>query len=263
MLWPLRNQSEAESISTSTESTAAERHILRRPQRFFFGTRALPCPYLAGRQERKVVTDLSGPESGALYERLLQAGFRRSHGLAYRPACPGCNACVPVRIVVDDFDETRSFRRIKKKNADLAAEIMGATTTIEQYQLFINYQRHQHPGGEMSEMTFGEYRMMVEESPLNTIVVEFRDGRNQLVAILFADQLDRSLSAVYSCYDLSLAQRSLGTYMILWLLDRARGQGLEHVYLGYWIAESRKMAYKARFRPLEGRGPESWRRLKT
>ena len=234
---------------------------LRRPQRFFFGTRTLPCPYLAGRQERKVVTDLSGPDSDALYERLSQAGFRRNHGLAYRPACPACNACIPVRIVVDGFEETRSFRRILRKNADLAIEIMGATATIEQYHFFLDYQRLQHPGGEMSEMTFNDYRMMVEESPLDTMVVEFRDGVGRLVAILLADRLARSLSAVYSCYDVSLARRSLGTYMILWLLNQARDQGLEHVYLGYWIAESPKMAYKAWFRPLEGRGPEGWCRL--
>lgn len=234
---------------------------LIRPDRFFFGTRSLPCPYLEGKIERKVVTDLSGPNAEELYERLSRAGFRRSHGLAYRPACPGCNACVPVRIVAEDFVGTRSFRRILNANADLTADETDALATVEQYRLFSAYQRIRHDGGDMSGMSFNDYRAMVEETPVTTRTVEFRDGDGKLVAMMLMDRMEDSLSAVYSFFDGRQNRRSLGTYMILWMIDQARQLGLPYVYLGYWIDGSDKMAYKARFQPLEALGPDGWKVL--
>lgn len=238
-------------------------HIpLKRPH-FFFTTAPLPCPYLPGRLERKIVTELSGPDAEALHEALSRAGFRRSHSIAYTPACPGCNACIPVRIVVRDFRQKRTMRRIARTNADLTMREVPARATAEQYRLFSRYQDARHAGGDMALMGFYDYRSMVEDSPIDTQMVEFRDGDGILRAACLTDHMNDGLSAVYSYYDPDQAVRSFGTYIILWLVQRAQELGLPYVYLGYWIAESRKMAYKARFEPLEAFGPGGWRRLRV
>ncbi|MEC7488562.1 MAG: arginyltransferase [Pseudomonadota bacterium] len=234
---------------------------LIRPDRFFFGTRSLPCPYIAGNTERKVVTDLAGPNAANLYERLSRSGFRRSHGLAYRPACPNCNACVPVRINTGAFGMTRSFRRVTSVNADLDINETEAMASVEQYRLFSDYQRTRHEGGDMSGMAFNDYRAMIEDTPVASRTVEFRDPGGRLVAVMLLDQLEKSFSAVYSFFDNQLTRRSLGTYMILWMVLRARELTIPHVYLGYWIDGSDKMSYKARFRPLEGLDQNGWKIL--
>jgi arginyl-tRNA--protein-N-Asp/Glu arginylyltransferase len=231
---------------------------LIRPDRFFFGTRSLPCPYIEGQTERKVVTDLTGHNAEELYERLSRAGFRRSHNLAYRPACPTCNACIPVRIVAGEFEMTKSFRRVMAANADLTADDTDAIATVEQYRLFSAYQRVRHEGGDMSGMAFDDYREMVENTPVTSRTVEFRDGDGALVAVMLMDRMTDSLSAVYSFFDGSLARRSLGTYMILWMVEYARTLALPYVYLGFWIDASDKMAYKARFQPLEALSDGGW-----
>lgn len=238
-------------------------HIpLKRPH-FFFTTAPLPCPYLAGRLERKIVTELSGPDAEALHEALSRAGFRRSHSIAYTPACPGCNACIPVRIVVDAFRTSRTFRKILRGNDDLVAREVPARATAEQYRLFSRYQDSRHSGGDMALMGFYDYRSMVEDSPIDTYLVEFRDSDGILRACCLTDRLSDGLSAVYSFYDPEQDRRSFGTYVILWLVERAQKLALPYVYLGYWIQESRKMAYKARFAPLEAFGPGGWRPLFT
>jgi arginine-tRNA-protein transferase len=233
----------------------------QQPHRFFVGTRAMPCPYLPDRTERKVVTDLAVPNAAELYEVLSRAGFRRSHGLAYRPACPGCTACVPVRIVVDDFVPDKSFRRTTRSNIDLGEELRPASATIEQYRLFVRYQNGRHKGGEMSTMSFRDYRAMVEDSPVETFIVEYRDRKRELVAVMLGDRQADALSAVYSFFRPDMERRSLGNHMVLSLIDRARKIALRYVYLGYWIPDSRKMGYKARFRPLEGLGADGWARV--
>tara|TARA_Y100001936_G_scaffold242394_1_gene279593 strand:+ start:4354 stop:5034 length:681 start_codon:yes stop_codon:yes gene_type:complete len=225
------------------------------------GTRALPCPYIPGRVERKVVTDLSTPNAMALYDNLSRAGFRRSHSLAYRPACPGCTACVPVRIRVGDFELSRSFRRLMKRNSDLTTRDLSAHATMEQYRLFTRYQRSRHSGGEMASMSFRDFRAMIEDSPIDTRIIEFRDQEGYLVGVMLADRQVDALSAVYSLFDPELEKRSLGTFMVLWLVQQAIENDLPHVYLGYWIEESSKMSYKARFRPLEGLTPDGWQTL--
>lgn len=233
---------------------------LKRPH-FFFTTAPLPCPYLPGRLERKIVTELSGPDAEALHEALSRAGFRRSHSIAYTPACPGCNACVPVRIIADQFKPDRSFRKILRNNSDLIAREVPARATTEQYRLFSRYQDSRHSGGDMALMSFYDYRSMVEDSPINTCIIEFRTPEGVLCAACLTDQLTDGLSAVYSFYDSEQTRRSFGSYVILSLLDRARELRLPYVYLGYWIGESRKMAYKSRFSPLEAFGPGGWRPL--
>lgn len=231
---------------------------LRRPDQFFFGTRELPCPYLPDRLERKVVTELSGQEPQALYGRLSRAGFRRSHGLAYRPACTGCGACIPVRINAADFTWTRSFRRILRMNRDLTETVQPAMATVEQYRLFQRYQNSRHGGGDMSGMALTEYRDMIEETPVDTDVIEYRDTEGTLVGVMLADRTEDGFSAVYSFFAPEMERRSLGSHVILSQVLRASDAGLPFVYLGYWIADSRKMAYKTRFRPLEALGDGGW-----
>jgi arginine-tRNA-protein transferase len=227
----------------------------------FYRTSSLPCPYLAGRTERKLVTELVGRDAGPLYDELSRAGFRRSHQLAYRPACASCDACVPVRVDATAFVPSRSMRRVARRNADLSANGLAAGAAPEQYRLFMRYQRSRHTGGEMAEMSFGDYRSMIEDSPVDTRVVEFRDERRVLLAACLADRMDDGYSAVYSFFEPAAAPRSLGSFMILWLIRQAVAEGLPYVYLGYWVASSEKMAYKARFRPLQALTPLGWRPL--
>ncbi|RMD64684.1 MAG: arginyltransferase [Alphaproteobacteria bacterium] len=231
---------------------------LSRPQTVFFVLAETPCPYLAGRRERKLITEIDGFDATRLYSALSRAGFRRSHQFAYRPACDGCAACVPVRVVVDGVHLTRSLGRVWRANADLTAVQAPARATAEQYDLFDRYIRSRHGDGEMAGMTFSDYRGMVEHSRIDTRMVEFRDSRRRLVAACLTDWLDDGSSAVYSFFDPALSRRSLGTYMVLWLIMAARARGLPYTYLGYWIAGSPKMAYKTRFRPLEALGPDGW-----
>ena len=233
-------------------------HIpLKRPH-FFFTTAALPCPYVSGRLERKIVTELNGPDAEVLHEALSRAGFRRSHSIAYTPACPGCAACVPVRIVVRGFQPDKTMRKVSRLNADLTAVHVPARATAEQFKLFSRYQESRHTGGDMALMGFYDYRSMVEDSPIDTFLMEFRRSDGTLAAACLTDRMSDGLSAVYSFYAPELAPRSLGTFMVLWLTEAAARMGLPYVYLGYWIAESRKMAYKTRFHPLEAFGANGW-----
>ncbi|MSO88450.1 MAG: arginyltransferase [Rhodospirillaceae bacterium] len=233
--------------------------------RFYYSAPA-PCPYLQTRTERRIFTELTGAGAGARYDLLSQAGFRRSQDFAYRPACPGCRACVPVRVVVKGFAKAttgrggRSWRRILAMNSDLKVSSRQAKATEEQYRLFSIYQNTRH-GGEMAEMDFAAFASMIETSPVHTQIVEFRDGDGSLVAGCLIDRLGDGLSAVYSFFDPTQDRRGLGNFMILWLINRCSGLHLPFVYLGYWIAGSSKMSYKARFRPLEALGPEGWRSL--
>ncbi|MCA3323195.1 MAG: arginyltransferase [Roseomonas sp.] len=232
----------------------------RRPQ-FFYTTAPLPCPYLPGRTERKIVTELSGTEAEALHERLSRAGFRRSHNIAYAPVCPGCQACVPIRVVSEDFTPDRTQRRILRANADLTISEMPARATAEQFTLFQRYQKNRHADGDMAAMGYYDYRAMIEDTPISTGILEFRDARDRLLGACLTDWLADGLSAVYSFFDTEEDKRSLGTFAVLWLIGRARSLGLPYVYLGYWVPESRKMAYKARFRPSEILMSGAWHRL--
>jgi arginine-tRNA-protein transferase len=232
----------------------------RRPQ-FFYTTAPLPCPYLPGRTERKIVTELSGTEAEALHERLSRAGFRRSHNIAYAPVCPGCQACVPIRVVSGEFTPDRTQRRILRANADLTVSEMPARATAEQFTLFQRYQKNRHADGDMAAMGYYDYRAMIEDTPISTGILEFRDAQDRLLGACLTDWLADGLSAVYSFFDTDEDKRSLGTFAVLWLIGRARSLGLPYVYLGYWVPESRKMAYKARFRPSEILISGAWHRL--
>jgi arginine-tRNA-protein transferase len=216
---------------------------------------------LPGRTERKIVTELSGTEAEALHERLSRAGFRRSHNIAYAPVCPGCQACVPIRVVSEDFAPDRTQRRILRANADLTVSEMPARATAEQFTLFQRYQKNRHADGDMAAMGYYDYRAMIEDTPISTGLLEFRDAQDRLLGACLTDWLADGLSAVYSFFDTDQDRRSLGTFAVLWLIGRARSLGLPYVYLGYWVPESRKMAYKARFRPSEILMSGAWHRL--
>lgn len=231
--------------------------------RHFYLSGPRPCPYLYGRVERSIFTELAGGEGGRLYETLLRNGFRRSHRVAFRPACPDCIACVPVRVVVRDFARRPWMRRILKANDALAVEERSARASREQYALFRRYIAARHGDGEMALMDYEDYRNMVEDSPLDSLIAEFRDPSGALVAACLADRLSDGFSAVYSFFAPEPAWPSLGSHMILWLIDTARARALPYVYLGYWVAGSPKMAYKARFQPLEALGSDGWRRLES
>ena len=251
-----------EDQAVQRRSTRAERSLAPLlPLQHFYRTASLPCPYVEDRIERKLVTELIGREAVGFYNDLSRAGFRRSHHLAYRPACGGCQACVPVRIVVGDLIASRSLRRNAKVNGDLGVRVMEPRASFEHYRLFARYQRSRHVDSEMASMTFGDFRAMIEDSPVATKLVELRHRDQGLLGACLIDLLDDGLSAVYSFFDPAGGNRSLGTYLVLALLEEAKRRRLPYIYLGYWIAESPKMAYKARFRPLEGLGREGGKRL--
>jgi arginine-tRNA-protein transferase len=250
----------AESKKVRREPSATPERLSIAPQHFY-RTVALPCPYIPGKIERKLVTELDGRHASDFYNELSRAGFRRSHHLAYRPACAGCNACVPVRIPVADFTESRSLHRIANLNRDLRRRALQPDATLEQFRLFQRYQRSRHSDSDMAAMTFGDYQTMVEDSPVPTGILEVRDASNLLLGAGLFDPLDDGLSAVYSFFAPELAKRSLGTFLVMSLIDEAKRRKLDYVYLGYWIENSAKMAYKARFRPIEALGPQGWQRL--
>lgn len=234
---------------------------VRIPLRHFFATPPGSCPYLPERVERKVVTLLSGEDPSGLHDALSLAGFRRSQDLAYRPACEGCSACVSVRVLARRFTPSRSLRRLAARNRDLRASVIEARANTEQFELFRDYLESRHAEGGMADMNFGDYRSMVEDSPVRTHLVEFRDGADTLVGACLTDRMSDGLSLVYSFFDNDQPGRGLGNYMILWHIERVRRLGLGHVYLGYWIEESSRMAYKSRFRPLERLTAEGWQPL--
>ncbi len=230
-------------------------------QWMFHVLRENPCPYLPGRLERKLMTRIDGPEASAFYSLLSQSGFRRSHIFAYRPACHGCRACVPVRIKAAAFRPSRTQRRLIRLNRDLSVRELPAIARKEHYALFQAYVLARHRDGEMADMRFEDYRGMIEDTHLDTRLSEYRLPSGALAAVCMTDWLSDGGSAVYSFFDPKLSSRSLGTWMILDLIEGARRRGLDHAYLGYWIENAPKMAYKARFRPLEGLGPDGWRTI--
>lgn len=237
------------------------KHRVQIPLRHFFATPPTPCPYIPGRLERKVVTLLASEDPDKLHDALSQAGFRRSQDLAYRPACDECSACVPVRVPVNEFQPSRTQRRILAQNEGVTWREVEPSATREHYFLFRRYILSRHAGGGMAEMDFADYRAMVEDSPVSTHLTEFRESDGRLYGVCLTDRMNDGLSLVYSFFEPDASDRSPGTKMIMSQIDAAKQQNLPFVYLGYWISESRKMAYKRNFRPLESLTPEGWRRL--
>ncbi|MBZ9904889.1 arginyltransferase [Mesorhizobium sp. BR115XR7A] len=243
-------------------------HPTQSPQ--FFLTAPSPCPYLDGQFERKVFTHLVGDKASEMNDLLTQGGFRRSQNIAYRPACETCRACVSVRILAQEFTASRNMKRVLQHNSDLVGVMHNAEPSTEQYSLFRGYLDARHRRGGMSDMTVLDYAMMVEDTHVDTKVIEYRrrgpdtfitgKGQGELIAVALTDKMADGLSMVYSYFNPDFESRSLGTFMILDHIARAKVMGLPHVYLGYWVNGSRKMNYKMRFMPQEHLGPKGWER---
>ncbi|GFZ79947.1 putative arginyl-tRNA--protein transferase [Elstera cyanobacteriorum] len=225
----------------------------------FYRTRPFPCSYLPDRDETRVLTEMS-PEmaAGGFFDFLQHYGFRRSQRYLYRPVCEGCSACIPVRIPVGRFTPNRTMRKIWRLNSDLSAQFVPARATEEQFALFSHYQHYRHSDSDMAGMVLSDYRALIEESPVQTGLLELRDANGALWGCALTDIGADSLSAVYSFYAPEPAARSLGTQLILALVEECRARGLPYLYLGYWIEDCRKMAYKIRFHPLEWFDGQRW-----
>ena len=205
-------------------------------------------------------THLSGDFAPALNDILAQGGFRRSQSIAYRPACEGCSACISIRVLAGEFKPTRSMKRALDANHDIVATELMPSATSEQYSVFRTYLDSRHAEGGMADMSVLDYATMIEDTHVDTRLIEYRAGE-RLIACALTDILSDGLSMVYSFYEPDdSVERSLGTFMILDHIARARAMGLPHVYLGYWVNGSRKMNYKMRFMPQEHLGPKGWER---
>jgi len=218
---------------------------------FFFTTNLQPCPYFNGKVERRLVTELIGEDSQVLHDQLTRNGFRRSHGAAYAQACPDCDRCTAIRVRAREFIYSRSQRRIAKRNEELSVRQVSAIANKEQFNLFKAYQSSRHSGGDMENMLFSDYKSLLEENTIDTALIEFRLSR-RLVACMIVDKISDGFSAVYSFFDTEFDnRRSLGTFMILWLIKHVKVCGLDYVYLGFWINKCKKMSYKKNFKPFD------------
>ncbi len=233
----------------------------------FYITAPAPCPYLRGRKERKVFSFLGGEKAALQNSRLTQRGFRRSQNIIYIPACEQCDACIAVRVKVDDFHSSKSRRRITNRNQDLIRRIRPARATSDQFSILRAYLDARHADGGMSEMTVLDYSAMVEETAVDAMIVEYwlsdKNQNERLVAAALSDRLTDGLSMVYSFFDPDDQHRSLGQYMVLDHIKVAHELSLPYVYLGYWVKNSAKMDYKAKFQPMEMLTREGWVAMKT
>ncbi len=229
----------------------------------FYVTAPQSCPYLDGRRERKLFTALQGDQAEKLNNSLSKQGFRRSQNVLYRPSCSECSACLSARIRVADFAPKRSHKRVARRNAHLGRTARSAWATSDQYALFRAYLDARHADGGMADMDVFEFAAMIEETPVKTRVIEYRDtaAEDELAAVCLTDILDDGLSLVYSFFHPDLRKNSLGTYVILDHIDLAREAGLPYVYLGYWVPGSAKMGYKATFPALEVYVGGEWQEL--
>lgn len=233
----------------------------------FFVTSPSPCPYLPGKTERKVFTELKGTNADDLNDALGRIGFRRSQTVAYRPSCIDCAACVSVRVVANEFRPSTTQRRNARRNSDLVVTACKPWSTPEQFELLQRYLSVRHPGGGMASMDEMDFADMVEHTPVRSFVIEYREpGENgrpgRLVGACLTDQQGDGLSMIYSFYDPHHESRTgLGNYIILDHIARAGQMGLPYVYLGYWVEGSSRMQYKVRYRPLEKLGREGWERF--
>jgi len=228
----------------------------------FYATSPYPCSYLPDLQARSQVAAPAHLIDGAIYSSLVRAGFRRSGVFTYRPHCDNCQACIPVRLPIAEFTPNRSQRRALTKHANLQVRERPLAFFSEHYKLYNRYQQTRHPGGGMDEDNHEQYAQFLLQSRVDTRLVEFSEG-DVVRMVSLIDVLDDGLSSVYTFYDPDVPHASFGTYNILWQAAQCLELGLPYLYLGYWIAESRKMAYKSAFTPIEGLIDGQWQILET
>ena len=213
-------------------------------------TRGHNCSYLDGQIEQRIATDIS--DHPHAHDRLAETGFRRIENWVYRPACPHCSACKPIRVVADAFKPSRTQQRILKANQDVCITDAGTATSLEQYALFQHYLSARHEDGQMAGMSMDEFDAMISNSPISTRLLEFRSTRdNELLGCMLTDVQRDGLSAVYSFFTPEQPKRSLGAFMIMQLIESAKAAQLPYLYLGYYIRQSPKMSYKTNYRPYQ------------
>ena len=228
----------------------------------FYKTPETKCPYLPDKIEQLVFTHLDGKHPDLTHNYFAKSGFRRSHGIVYKPDCKNCSECIPIRIDASKFEFSRQYKRILSKNSEINSKIVKLTGTSEQYDLFNKYQKARHKDGNMSSMQLFDYKSMIEDSPVETSIIEYRNSNGVLFGVSLTDRLFDGYSMVYSFFDPDEINKSPGNFMILDHIKRAKADSLSFIYLGYYIKNCSKMSYKKKFQPLEVFFNQEWNELK-
>ena len=216
-------------------------------QPIYMLTKATACPYLIGKVEKRIATDISNNKN--IYEELSINGFRRVENWMYRPVCDNCSACKSYRVDIQKFQITKSLKRVSKNFKNFSYKFAKNISNKEYFELFKKYQLERHSGGSMSNMDEDEFASMIETSPIRTSLLEFRDQYKNLVGVVLIDIDEKNLSAVYSFFDPKFNKFGIGNYMILQCLSYGKVKKYKYLYLGYYIEELSSMSYKSRFRP--------------